>query len=170
MVSNNEISQRLRNKREGKSLNGYLVCNKCGGYYELQLGEPWKDFDTECQCGGQLVQSVSDSLMPYISEDEYERKMYSTEIVIAYLMIVVFCPAAIVLGIYLITRDNKTAKSNGKIVLLISCVLFFIVFGISGLLIYNTYFNQPTVNQYQDISSVRANVHSTRLVLTCFGI
>lgn len=170
MVSNNEISQRLRNKREGKSLNGYLVCNKCGGYYELQPGESWKEFDTECQCGGQLVQSATDSLMPYISEEEYERKMYSTEILIAYLMVVVFCPAAIILGIYLITRDNKTAKSNGKIVLLISCVLFFIVFGISGLLIYNAYFHQSAVNQYQDIASVRPSIRSTRLILTCFGI
>lgn len=33
--------------------DGYLICKKCGGYYELQLGESPEDFDS-CQCGGEL--------------------------------------------------------------------------------------------------------------------
>ncbi len=32
---------------------GYLVCDSCGGYYELAAGESADDFDT-CQCGGNL--------------------------------------------------------------------------------------------------------------------
>lgn len=32
---------------------GYLVCNKCGGTYELQEGESADDFD-KCECGGKL--------------------------------------------------------------------------------------------------------------------
>jgi hypothetical protein len=32
---------------------GYLECEKCGGYYELQPGESPKDFE-KCQCGGDL--------------------------------------------------------------------------------------------------------------------
>lgn len=32
---------------------GYLECNKCNGYYELQEGENPNDFDL-CQCGGTL--------------------------------------------------------------------------------------------------------------------
>jgi hypothetical protein len=32
----------------------FLVCNKCGGYYELQEGESPDDFDRECDCGGHL--------------------------------------------------------------------------------------------------------------------
>jgi hypothetical protein len=31
---------------------GYLVCDKCGGYYELQTGESPDDFSDECECGG----------------------------------------------------------------------------------------------------------------------
>ena len=31
----------------------YLICEKCGGYYELQEGESIEDFDS-CQCGGKL--------------------------------------------------------------------------------------------------------------------
>ncbi|MDD1775633.1 MAG: hypothetical protein LUQ24_08890 [Methanobacterium sp.] len=32
---------------------GYLICAKCGGYYQLQPGESPEDF-LECQCGGKL--------------------------------------------------------------------------------------------------------------------
>lgn len=32
----------------------YLVCNKCGDYYELQPGESPNDFSDECECGGKL--------------------------------------------------------------------------------------------------------------------
>ena len=42
MVSSEEISQRLRNKRGGNAGNGYLVCNSCEGYYELQPGNHGK--------------------------------------------------------------------------------------------------------------------------------
>ena len=31
----------------------YLVCDKCGNYYELQPGEKPEDFE-KCQCGGSL--------------------------------------------------------------------------------------------------------------------
>lgn len=34
----------------------YLVCEKCGGYYELQSGESPEDFQ-ECECGGKLKYS-----------------------------------------------------------------------------------------------------------------
>ena len=32
---------------------GYLICEECGGYYELQEGESPEDFDS-CSCGGKL--------------------------------------------------------------------------------------------------------------------
>jgi hypothetical protein len=38
---------------------GYLVCEKCGGYYELQDGESPNDFSDKCECGGNLVYSES---------------------------------------------------------------------------------------------------------------
>lgn len=37
-----------------KKDNGYLVCNKCGEYYELQEGESPEDFVDECKCGGKI--------------------------------------------------------------------------------------------------------------------
>jgi len=32
----------------------FLVCDKCGGYYELEKGESPEDFSDECECGGHL--------------------------------------------------------------------------------------------------------------------
>lgn len=34
--------------------NGYLVCDNCGGYYELQEGESPEKFDLSCDCGGKI--------------------------------------------------------------------------------------------------------------------
>ena len=33
---------------------GYLICEKCKGYYELQRGEKPDEFDNKCECGGEL--------------------------------------------------------------------------------------------------------------------
>jgi ribosomal protein L40E len=38
---------------------GYLVCDKCGGYYELQQGESADDFADECDCGGNLKHKLT---------------------------------------------------------------------------------------------------------------
>jgi hypothetical protein len=40
----------------------YLVCDECGGYYELQEGESPEDFLLKCDCGGRLrvVESLGD--------------------------------------------------------------------------------------------------------------
>lgn len=34
--------------------NGYLVCNECNRYYELQADESPEDFTDQCECGGKL--------------------------------------------------------------------------------------------------------------------
>lgn len=34
---------------------GYLVCDKCNEYYQLQPGESPDDFTDECECGGKLT-------------------------------------------------------------------------------------------------------------------
>jgi len=38
---------------------GYLVCESCGGYYELQSGESPEDFSDVCECGGELLYKMS---------------------------------------------------------------------------------------------------------------
>lgn len=42
-----------KNNRKEKH-NGYLVCNKCNGYYELQPDESPENFEERCECGGKL--------------------------------------------------------------------------------------------------------------------
>lgn len=52
MVSN-EIEEFIEYGMDPISSGGYLVCNKCQGYYQLQEGESPADFDL-CECGGSL--------------------------------------------------------------------------------------------------------------------
>lgn len=159
MVSNDEISQRLRNKREGKPLN-YLVCNKCGGYYELQPGESSESFDLECECGGWLIPSTSDSLF------SSEEKDYGSEIFLCYALFIFGGFPSFVGGLYLFTRPNERAKFHGKIILGICIAFLIVVFFIWTLLIYRAYFSQPVVDPATDLSSVR----SMRLFAACFLI
>lgn len=51
----NEIFDRIIDvlKYLQPSYDGYLICQKCGGYYKLQPGELPENFDV-CQCGGEL--------------------------------------------------------------------------------------------------------------------
>lgn len=54
-VSSDELKKKFKAKRNNQSENpGYLVCDTCGGYYELQSGESPDDFLDECECGGNL--------------------------------------------------------------------------------------------------------------------
>lgn len=59
---------------------GYLVCNMCGGYYELKNSESPHDYDENCECGGTLgyvedldetyQKSVKNRLMKYLRYDK----------------------------------------------------------------------------------------------------
>jgi len=48
----------------------YLICEICGGYYQLMDGESINDFDS-CQCGGKL----------YIVEEEDKFEIQSSKII-----------------------------------------------------------------------------------------
>lgn len=53
--TNSEDDNELFEQMDGiESNSGYLVCNVCGGYYELQPDEKPDDFSDECECGGTL--------------------------------------------------------------------------------------------------------------------
>jgi hypothetical protein len=63
-VSSEELKDKFRKQRDIKREDhGYLICDKCGGYYELQTGESPDDFDDECECGGKLehAKTLNDS-------------------------------------------------------------------------------------------------------------
>lgn len=53
---------------------GYLECEKCGGYYKLQPGESPEDFSDKCQCGGKL-KYVED--LELIDKSENKRQSFS---------------------------------------------------------------------------------------------
>lgn len=47
-------SSKKKTIKPKKKDQSFLVCDKCGGYYELQKGESPEDFTDECECGGHL--------------------------------------------------------------------------------------------------------------------
>ena len=55
-TSNNNINELAQKRRNiVKKVPGFLVCDTCGGYYELQSDESPDDFSDECECGGKLI-------------------------------------------------------------------------------------------------------------------
>ncbi|HII83962.1 MAG TPA: hypothetical protein HA271_03790 [Methanobacterium subterraneum] len=49
-----ELVQGINGYQPSKS-GGYLVCEKCYGYYQLQPGESPDDFSDTCECGDHLI-------------------------------------------------------------------------------------------------------------------
>ena len=135
MVTNEQIKLKLRNKREGISTNGYLVCDTCQGFYELQHGEKVVDFDHNCDCGGTLEYFEHS---PYAHGNITKQEPTSTLVYIGYLSIIVFTFAAIIIGIILYQRGGND-KQHGILILIISSVLVLPVLAISMLLIYRAY-------------------------------
>ena len=122
MVSNEEIRHRLRNKREG--IGGFLVCDNCGGYYELKSGESPDDFNLGCDCGGNLLTSPTNTLN--LSEYE-EQKDFSLHITLSYFLILIFWPAAAMGAYYLLSRNNERAIFHGKIITVICLIPFMLI-------------------------------------------
>ena len=54
----NEIDNEIMGNK-GKKSPGYLICDSCGGFYELQTGEKADDFSDECECGGNLKHLIN---------------------------------------------------------------------------------------------------------------
>lgn len=51
---NAAIKKSMENRKDETKNNGYLVCDKCGEYYQLQPNESPDDFSDACECGGKL--------------------------------------------------------------------------------------------------------------------
>lgn len=52
--SNQKSEDRIKSRIKRKNNPGYLVCDECGGSYQLEKGESPEDFVMECECGGKL--------------------------------------------------------------------------------------------------------------------
>ena len=66
-ISSKNISKKLNQMRKDRAQKqntdpDYLVCESCGGYYQLQTGESANDFN-ECECGGKLKYNKSLSVI-----------------------------------------------------------------------------------------------------------
>ena len=96
---------------------GYLVCEKCGGYYQLQPGESPEDFSDTCECGGTLKFSEVLSLDEE-SESEGGLKSWITKkrilIIIGVLaLLVVVIPFVVT---HTVTTNNTLTTTNTTLI------------------------------------------------------
>lgn len=74
---------------------GYLVCDSCGGNYELQPGEKPEDFTDECECGGKIryVENLEkiDSIKELVKKDiDFKRYGFCFLIFLVSFLIMIF--------------------------------------------------------------------------------
>ncbi len=71
---------------------GYLVCKKCGGYYELKEGEAINDFQS-CECNGKLeyVKSLDELNLVQVQQADSEDKSICSHCGIEYDINTKFC-------------------------------------------------------------------------------
>lgn len=73
MVFFDKIKEISTAKGKGKkSKKGYLVCNDCGGYYELKSEESPQDF-VACECGGKLKHTKKLETIPDNPEESDDK-------------------------------------------------------------------------------------------------
>ena len=110
MVSSDEIRSKLEARRTGQDPEdienssimggGYLVCEQCGSYYELQPGESPEDFSPECDCGGNLI--YQDSFGGYYQKRTFKSNSSSSILIVVLgLGIVIFFVIRILPILYL---------------------------------------------------------------------
>lgn len=68
----------------------YLICERCGGYYQLEEDESPEDFD-RCQCGGQLIYTEHIEDKPQSRGQNRGKKVY---VLVSFFIILVVVAAA----------------------------------------------------------------------------
>ncbi len=117
----------------------YLVCNKCGSYYELQEGENPEEFNLTCECGGKL--QYKKSIKSDNSNWEIDLKALLVGLTITYFLAVLsyishqyyflnyFVPlVGGFLTSYIASGSGKKRVFNSFIVIIIASISVFLLF------------------------------------------
>ena len=111
MVSNQELKERLREKRSSPNIQGYLVCDTCKGSYELQAGEKPKDYSSECECGGKL--SYNRNILPQNKNTKLrDMIIFGSVLFVIFIVIASITIPIIVLGVWS-NSQNAVTNHNG---------------------------------------------------------
>lgn len=103
---------------------GYLICEKCEGYYELQEGEDLEDFKS-CECGGNL--KYIENLKDYYGENLDE--------------------SLIIEEVTQTSEESKIASIN-KLINLKSLFLGIVVWVVIDSLLFGVSINNPDLSPY----------------------
>ena len=135
----------------------YLVCNKCGSYYELQEGENPEEFDLTCECGGKL--QYKKSIKSDNSNWEIDLKALLVGLTITYFLAVLsykghqyyflsYSVPAVggFLTSYITSGSRKKRVFNSLVVIIIASISAFLLF------IYLNGYSQP-INDFRMLYS-----------------
>lgn len=129
----------------GVKLEETNFCPGCG-----YKNEPGSKFCSNC---GASLTLTSPNTMPNMNQNYVNPEMtdaHSAVAIIGYIFAILGGWIGLIIGIYLITRENPTAKRNGKIIIIISIVmaiLWIVIGALIGLATYSSY------NPYNGYSS-----------------
>lgn len=117
----------------GVKLEETNFCPNCG-----TKNEPGSKFCSNC--GASLSLNTPTMNQNYVNPEM--TNTHSAATIIGYIFAILGGWIGLILGIYLITRENPTAKKNGKIIIILSIVMaiLWIVIGtLIGLATYSSY-------------------------------
>jgi hypothetical protein len=113
---NDEFKRIIDTIKYIKPDEGYMVCDKCGGYYKLQPGESPDDFDM-CQCGGELKY--------YLTIEPYKREQSKSKLSITKILLLLFVIGVVI--IYFLTpiifRDYSPPSIYILLIIILDLVL-----------------------------------------------
>ena len=124
---------------------GYLICDKCNEYYELQEGESASDFDSECECGGKVryVESLDEYTNnrrditedPTIEENMQMDVFYEETISLRWLIIPIMLALLFLLFVFLYQILAIPTKVSPTINLILFIVLLLGLFSFNFMIL-----------------------------------
>jgi len=126
----------------GNVSKGYLICDKCGGYYILQPGESPDDFSTECECGGRLEYFEPDNSTMEMDLDQYRRKslkniiQLNPKLELRLFSVILFTVASVelIFGVSVILGLNQHTLTSAMLLMLIMAFIMGPYFLITGII------------------------------------
>ncbi len=117
---------------------GYLICDKCNGYYELQEGESESDFSDECECGGKVryVESLEDINREDTTEENMQTGVFYEETIsLRWVIISTVFIFGFLLCVFLFQILLIPAESSPLINMILAIVLLLILFSLNFMIL-----------------------------------
>jgi hypothetical protein len=130
----------------------FLICDKCGGYYELQEVESPEDFSDTCECGGKLrhQENINSNSLEEVLKVQKDLKYYlfykldpKLELKLWGIIIMAFAIAELVFVYFAVSVDGP-----------IFLIILSLAIGLIAMILGITSFRNPHKNIYWAYAAV----------------